>query len=42
MNYLNQKAAVWVSVAVLAGSAVSTLILFWLVKIENSIDLTSV
>lgn len=42
MNYWNQKAAPWVSVAVLAGGMLSAIILFWLVKIESQVQITSV
>ena len=41
MNYWRQKAAMWVSLSVLAGGAVSTAILFWLIKIESEVQLTS-
>lgn len=40
MNYLEQKAAFWVSFAVLAGGLVSAVILFWLVKIEAEFHVT--
>jgi len=40
MKYWNQKATPWVSFAVLAGGFLSTMILFWIVKIEAEFSLT--
>jgi hypothetical protein len=37
-NYLQQRAAPWVSFAVLAGGLTSALILFFLVRIEQDIQ----
>ena len=42
MDYLGQKAATWVSLSVLAGGFVSAVILFWVVKIESEINITSI
>lgn len=42
MNYWNHQAAWWVSFSVLAGGLVSAGILFWVVKIENDLRLTSI
>lgn len=36
--YWHQKAAPWVSIAVLAGGMVSAVLLFWLVRMENRIQ----
>jgi len=38
MNYLGQKAAPWVSIAVLAGGLAAAVILSFLSRIESSID----
>lgn len=38
MNYFKQKASPWVSIAVLAGGLVSAGILFWMTKIESSVQ----
>ncbi len=35
-TYWKQKAAPWVTFAVLTGGLVSAVLLFWIVKIENS------
>ncbi len=40
MNYLRQKSAPWVSIAVLAGGMLSAIILLWLVKFEAEISIT--
>jgi hypothetical protein len=37
-NYLQQKAAPWVSFSVLAGGLASAIILFFLVKVEQDIQ----
>lgn len=45
MNYIDywkQEAATWVSFSVLAGGFVSAIILFWIVKIESEIHITSI
>jgi len=39
--YWKQKAAPWVSIAVLVGGMLSALILFWLVNLEASVNITS-
>jgi len=41
MNYWKQKAALWVTLSVLAGGVLSAVILFWISKIESEIHLTS-
>ncbi len=38
MNYLRRTAAPWVSFSILAGGLVSTLILFFLARVERSIE----
>lgn len=38
MSYWKQKAAPWVSFAVLAGGMASALILFFLVRVESNIQ----
>lgn len=40
MNYLKQKSAPWVSMAVLAGGMLSAIILLWLVRFEAQITVT--
>jgi hypothetical protein len=40
MNYLNQEAHPWVSVAVLAGGLAAAILLFWLVNIEAELRVT--
>jgi len=42
MNYWKRKAALWVSLSVLAGGLVSAGILFWIMRIESGLQLTSV
>lgn len=42
MNYWKQRAAPWVSLAVLAGGLVSAVLLFWLVRIESQVQITSI
>ena len=42
MDYWKQQAAPWISFAVLVGGLVSSVILFWLMKIENEIQITSI
>jgi len=42
MDYWNKKAAPWVSVAVLTGGLFSAIILFWIVRIESQIQITSI
>lgn len=37
-SYWSQKASLWVTVAVLAGGLVSAVILFFLVRLENSLE----
>ncbi len=37
-GYWHQEAAPWVSFAVLAGGLVSAALLFWLVRMENSLQ----
>lgn len=38
MNYWKQKAATWVSLAVLLGGLVSAGVLLWITKIEAGIE----
>lgn len=38
MNYLRQKASLWVTVSVLAGGLASAIILSFLVRIENDLQ----
>lgn len=40
MNYLKQKSAPWVSMAVLTGGMLSAIILLWLVRFEAQITIT--
>ncbi len=40
-KYLQQRAASWVTVTVLAGGAVSAVILFVVVKIENEFQVAN-
>jgi len=40
MNYLKQRSAPWVSLAVLAGGLLSAIILLWLVRFEAQITVT--
>jgi len=42
MEYLGQRAAPWVSAAVLGGGLVSAFLLHWLVKLESAVDITSI
>lgn len=42
MNYWKQKAVPWVSFSVLAGGLVSAGILFWVMQIEATIQITSI
>jgi hypothetical protein len=42
MNYLRQKASVWVTFSVLAGGLLSAVILFWVMKVESEIQITSI
>ena len=37
-GYWHQKAAPWVSIAVLAGGLASSFLLFWLVRMENRLQ----
>lgn len=37
-NYLKKKAAPWVSISILAGGFVSALLLFYIVRIEKSLE----
>jgi hypothetical protein len=42
-GYWHQRVSTWVTASVLAGGLVSSIILFWLVRIENAnIGITSV
>ena len=42
LNYWRQKATPWVSLSVLAGGLVSAGILFWVIRIGNEVQLTSI
>jgi hypothetical protein len=42
MNYWNQKAAPWVSMAVLMGGLFSAVILFWVSNIEGRMYLATI
>jgi hypothetical protein len=35
-SYLSQRAAPWVSMTVMVGGAITTILLFWLVSTDNS------
>ncbi len=37
-SYWNQKASIWVTAAVLMGGLVSAVILFFLVRFENNLE----
>ena len=40
-SYWKREAARWVSISVLAGGLVSAVILFWVIRIESQVQLTS-